>query len=452
MATDYSEGDTLFAADMDNLVVAAEKNGVLTGWTTVENGTPNMSVNVNLGTGFAGGTYNSTGGDTNVVITASHATLDRIDLIVVNNSGTFSAIAGTPAATPNPPDLPDNSILLAMVDIVATVTAIYNADITARRLLLGSIQKEMIGAGEITNTEIAAGAAIAYSKLNLTGGIVNTDINGAAAIAWSKIAVDSDIVYKNEAETITGLWEHNNTLRMIAGNAINFRLSATTYGKIFASAGKMNIEGVNGGDILIGVGAGDVQMLNTLIMKAANLIQINDAINTNMGKIYGDGNGINLLTNGANVDIILSASGNLQFKGAGTNVVYGIYETNGGSGGPRPETNATGTVGESNAWFEVRACTLSDVCSEFKIPKRALETLETVMLQDIGSKIRDEKGAHVLKSDKLPEFLREKKNGKHMRNVSATISLLLGGIYELLEQNKEADQRILNLEKIKVGG
>lgn len=39
----------------------------------------------------------------------------------------------------------------------------------------------------LTNTSIAAGAGILYSKLNLTGGILNADINSAAAISGSKI-------------------------------------------------------------------------------------------------------------------------------------------------------------------------------------------------------------------------------------------------------------------------
>lgn len=44
------------------------------------------------------------------------------------------------------------------------------------------------GNAEIRNAEIAAAAAIAYSKLNLTGGILNADINAAAGIALTKLA------------------------------------------------------------------------------------------------------------------------------------------------------------------------------------------------------------------------------------------------------------------------
>lgn len=40
----------------------------------------------------------------------------------------------------------------------------------------------------ITNTEVSGSAAIAYSKLNLTGSVVDADINTSAAIALSKLA------------------------------------------------------------------------------------------------------------------------------------------------------------------------------------------------------------------------------------------------------------------------
>jgi len=50
------------------------------------------------------------------------------------------------------------------------------------------------GVNSIVNAQIAAGAAIEYAKLNLTGGIVNADISGSAAIAYSKLNLASSIV------------------------------------------------------------------------------------------------------------------------------------------------------------------------------------------------------------------------------------------------------------------
>ena len=51
-----------------------------------------------------------------------------------------------------------------------------------------------VATGGITNTEVNASAAIAYSKLNLTNSIVNADVNSSAAIAYSKLALSSSLV------------------------------------------------------------------------------------------------------------------------------------------------------------------------------------------------------------------------------------------------------------------
>ena len=51
-----------------------------------------------------------------------------------------------------------------------------------------------VGSGGLTNADIAANAAIAYSKLALTGQIVNADIAAAAAIAYSKLQLAAAIL------------------------------------------------------------------------------------------------------------------------------------------------------------------------------------------------------------------------------------------------------------------
>lgn len=46
----------------------------------------------------------------------------------------------------------------------------------------------------IVNADISSSAAIAYSKLNITGGIVNSDISASAAIAYSKLNLATSLV------------------------------------------------------------------------------------------------------------------------------------------------------------------------------------------------------------------------------------------------------------------
>ncbi|HVS78875.1 MAG TPA: hypothetical protein VHD84_01120, partial [Candidatus Saccharimonadales bacterium] len=57
----------------------------------------------------------------------------------------------------------------------------------------GAITTTEIANGTITNTDISSSAAIAYSKLSLTGDITNSDISSSAAIVYSKLSLASSI-------------------------------------------------------------------------------------------------------------------------------------------------------------------------------------------------------------------------------------------------------------------
>jgi len=70
-----------------------------------------------------------------VTITAAHATLDRIDLIVVTSAGALAVRAGTAAAAPKPPVRTANDVVIAHVHVPATDTAIATAQITDMRVM-----------------------------------------------------------------------------------------------------------------------------------------------------------------------------------------------------------------------------------------------------------------------------------------------------------------------------
>jgi len=73
----------------------------------------------------------------------------------------------------------------------------------------GMLQSSVVTAVKVADAAITTpkilDQAITSAKI-LDGTIVNTDIGAAAAIAWSKIAVSGNVVYKNVAEEITGGW------------------------------------------------------------------------------------------------------------------------------------------------------------------------------------------------------------------------------------------------------
>lgn len=102
----------------------------------------------------------------------------------------------------------------------STAQTLTNKQINAGLNNIFGITSSMIADGTIINTDINAGAAIAYSKLALTGSItssdiandtiVNADINTAAAIAATKIA--GTAVTQADTGTVTSTMIANGTI------------------------------------------------------------------------------------------------------------------------------------------------------------------------------------------------------------------------------------------------
>lgn len=97
-----------------------------------------------------------TAGD--VTVTAADATNPRLDMIVVDNTGTKVVRAGTPAANPKPPVLSGADVAIAVVYVPAGATTIPTANITDMRVLItqGPIRIYKTVGPETTNTTAAA--------------------------------------------------------------------------------------------------------------------------------------------------------------------------------------------------------------------------------------------------------------------------------------------------------
>lgn len=89
-------------------------------------------------------------------------------------------------------------IRLANTDTIKFRNTLNDGDlsvaISSNRLTFGGSRLIIAGAAEIVNADISASAAIAYSKLALTGSIVNADVSGSAAVAYSKLNLAASIV------------------------------------------------------------------------------------------------------------------------------------------------------------------------------------------------------------------------------------------------------------------
>ena len=130
---------------------------VLSGCAVTAQGSPDMTVAVAKGSVLSNGVmFPVTSG--NVTVTTADSTNPRLDLIVVNSSGTKAIRTGTAAAAPKPPSRTANDVVLAVVYVPASDTAINANQIVDMRVECkqGPILIYKTTAAETTNNTSAA--------------------------------------------------------------------------------------------------------------------------------------------------------------------------------------------------------------------------------------------------------------------------------------------------------
>lgn len=123
----------IFQADVDALVAGQAGTGVDSGGAVTAQGAPDMTVAVAAGVARIGGVPVTIGAG-NVAITAADGTHPRIDLVVVDDTGTKDAVDGTAAASPAAPALPVDVALLAQVYVPAGDTDVDANQIVDKRV------------------------------------------------------------------------------------------------------------------------------------------------------------------------------------------------------------------------------------------------------------------------------------------------------------------------------
>lgn len=112
-------------------------DGIISGCELTQQGTPDMTVAVATGVVVSNGKmYTVTAG--NATIGTADGTNPRVDLVVVNSSGSIAVRAGTAAAFPLPPARTANDVVLGYVYVPASDTTITDDQITRGRLALTS--------------------------------------------------------------------------------------------------------------------------------------------------------------------------------------------------------------------------------------------------------------------------------------------------------------------------
>lgn len=114
-----------------------------------------------------GGNLNLTGGSLALSLIGATS-------LSLPTSGTVSTLAGTEVLT--------NKTISASNN---TITGLTNTSIASGA---GIAYSKLSLTGSVVNADISSSAALSYSKLNLTGMLVNADVSASAAISRSKIA------------------------------------------------------------------------------------------------------------------------------------------------------------------------------------------------------------------------------------------------------------------------
>ena len=193
----FSNSNIIFSNDLNSVLEGFKGNGVLYG-LAVSAGV-GMQVSVALGKAFANGQIIIKTGATTVAIDASHATLPRKDIIVMNSSGTISVVSGSPSAAipasqtqlntyqPIAPNIPPNYIVLAEIWVPAAAVSILDSYISDKRIILGGKGSFIIVAGANADKR-------SYADYICDG--VDDQIEINAAIDWCK-ARGGGTVYLN---------------------------------------------------------------------------------------------------------------------------------------------------------------------------------------------------------------------------------------------------------------
>lgn len=279
--------ERLFVVEYDTLSIGeATSGGIISGFKVTQQQI--LSMAVEIGNHTDPNIVHMTNGvrfempTTAIPINNAHNTLNRIDLITVNDLGTIEYIVGNLSVDPIPPHIPNNHEPLAYIHVLANDTSINNNDIedirnlkspnflmTNRKNNLVMAINELVGMINENKTESSNDLTEAINSFNAVLTQAITKINDDMSNGFDKINEDMS----NEFDKIITEFDEINT-------------------KLTSEIDKINTDLTNVSDV-INHGIGDKNDLTTTnkltIVSAINevnqmLIDNSETINTDLKK------------------------------------------------------------------------------------------------------------------------------------------------------------------------
>ena len=140
MVMDFSSGDKTYHVEQNNMIDSNEMDGVMIGLAVTAQGTPSMVLDVSAGECHVDNEVYTETATTNVTIGTADTTYARFDLVCYDTSADAAAVVEGDAGTlPQPPDIPDGDLLLALINVPASDTTISNDQITDERVFVKPI-------------------------------------------------------------------------------------------------------------------------------------------------------------------------------------------------------------------------------------------------------------------------------------------------------------------------
>ena len=190
------------SVDFDILAAGYSGSGVISGCAVTAQSSPDMTVAVAAGVISVAGVRASVSG-ANATIGTADGTNPRIDLITINSSGAIATTAGTAAGVPELPSIPSVSIVIALVFVPASDTAISTAQIVDKRVFIsnggsGVLDNIIWNLGSDGDAALVLSSAIIAADAEVTNVIEGTSdhlATTANSLIISNVTNDGDILF-----------------------------------------------------------------------------------------------------------------------------------------------------------------------------------------------------------------------------------------------------------------